>query len=372
MKLYVGNLSYSVNDSVLKELFGAYGNVESARVISDRDSGQSKGFGFVEMSDADAQQAMSALNGKDQDGRALKVNEAKPQESPRAAAAASVAAAAAATDRSLDLTFRRRSGNAPAPFLSGGVSGRIALGARDAVPARPLRLVQRLVGAPEAGRESLLADRGNARRRSRWWPSTGVPSRPSTADSANENLQISARFRAPSTLAPDMTTTNSSPPTRHTRSEERTWPRSTSASRMQDAVAHGVAVDVVDGLEQVDVDDGDDDGLAGPPGPRDVALHRLLEVAAVVEARQRIAHGLLAELDVQALDLLDLCAASSAWMRRCSVTSCLIAMKWVIAPVSSRTGAIVCSSWYSVPSLRLFTIVPDHDSPRVTVFQRLA
>jgi RNA recognition motif-containing protein len=80
MKLYVGNLSYSVNDSVLKELFGAYGNVESARVISDRDSGQSKGFGFVEMSDADAQKAMSALNGKDQDGRALKVNEAKPQE----------------------------------------------------------------------------------------------------------------------------------------------------------------------------------------------------------------------------------------------------------------------------------------------------
>ena len=81
MKLYVGNLSYSVNDSTLKELFGAYGNVESARVISDRDTGQSKGFGFVEMSDADAQKAMSALNGKDQDGRALKVNEAKPQES---------------------------------------------------------------------------------------------------------------------------------------------------------------------------------------------------------------------------------------------------------------------------------------------------
>jgi RNA recognition motif-containing protein len=81
MKLYVGNLSYSVNDSTLKELFGAYGNVESARVISDRDSGQSKGFGFVEMADADAQKAMGALNGRDQDGRALKVNEAKPQES---------------------------------------------------------------------------------------------------------------------------------------------------------------------------------------------------------------------------------------------------------------------------------------------------
>ena len=80
MKLYVGNLSYSVNDSVLKELFSPFGNVETARVISDRDSGQSKGFGFVEMSDGDAQKAMSALNGKDQDGRALKVNEAKPQE----------------------------------------------------------------------------------------------------------------------------------------------------------------------------------------------------------------------------------------------------------------------------------------------------
>ncbi len=80
MKLYVGNLSYSVNDSVLKELFQPFGNIESARVISDRDSGQSKGFGFVEMSDADAQKAMSALNGKEQDGRALKVNEAKPQE----------------------------------------------------------------------------------------------------------------------------------------------------------------------------------------------------------------------------------------------------------------------------------------------------
>jgi RNA recognition motif-containing protein len=80
MKLYVGNLAYSVNDSTLKELFSAFGNVESARVISDRDSGQSKGFGFVEMADADAQKAMGALNGKEQDGRALKVNEAKPQE----------------------------------------------------------------------------------------------------------------------------------------------------------------------------------------------------------------------------------------------------------------------------------------------------
>ena len=80
MKLYVGNLSYSVNDSSLRSLFEPYGAVDSARVISDRDSGTSKGFGFVEMSNADAQKAMSALNGRDHDGRALKVNEAKPQE----------------------------------------------------------------------------------------------------------------------------------------------------------------------------------------------------------------------------------------------------------------------------------------------------
>jgi cold-inducible RNA-binding protein len=80
MKLYVGNLAYSQNDSTLRALFEAYGNVESARVIQDRDSGTSKGFGFVEMTDSDAQKAMGALNGREQDGRALKVNEAKPQE----------------------------------------------------------------------------------------------------------------------------------------------------------------------------------------------------------------------------------------------------------------------------------------------------
>ena len=80
MKLYVGNLSYSVSDSTLRALFEPFGNIESARVISDRDTGSSKGFGFVEMADADAQKAMGALNGRDNDGRALKVNEAKPQE----------------------------------------------------------------------------------------------------------------------------------------------------------------------------------------------------------------------------------------------------------------------------------------------------
>ena len=77
MKLYVGNLSYSVNDSTLRSLFEPYGNIESARVISDRDSGSSKGFGFVEMSDGDAQKAMGALNGREVDGRAIRVNEAE-------------------------------------------------------------------------------------------------------------------------------------------------------------------------------------------------------------------------------------------------------------------------------------------------------
>ena len=80
MKLYVGNLAYSVNDSTLRALFEPFGSVESARVISDRDSGTSKGFGFVEMSNSEAQQAMSALNGREHDGRALRVNEARPME----------------------------------------------------------------------------------------------------------------------------------------------------------------------------------------------------------------------------------------------------------------------------------------------------
>jgi cold-inducible RNA-binding protein len=80
MKLYVGNLAYSVNDTTLRSLFEPFGNVESARVISDRDTGSSKGFGFVEMADADAQKAMGSLNGREVDGRALRVNEARPQE----------------------------------------------------------------------------------------------------------------------------------------------------------------------------------------------------------------------------------------------------------------------------------------------------
>lgn len=78
-KLYVGNLSYSVTDEDLTNLFSQCGTVESAKVIQDRDSGRSKGFGFVEMStDQEASDAINKLNGKDHEGRSLKVNEAQP------------------------------------------------------------------------------------------------------------------------------------------------------------------------------------------------------------------------------------------------------------------------------------------------------
>jgi cold-inducible RNA-binding protein len=79
-KLYVGNLTYEVTDSDLSKLFGAHGTVESAQVIMDRDTGRSKGFGFVEMkADQEAQAAIDALNGKEVNGRALTVNEARPK-----------------------------------------------------------------------------------------------------------------------------------------------------------------------------------------------------------------------------------------------------------------------------------------------------
>ena len=79
-KLYVGNLSYSVTDSDLLKMFEPHGTVESAQVIMDRDTGRSKGFGFVEMkSDQEAQAAIAALNGQDSGGRALTVNEARPK-----------------------------------------------------------------------------------------------------------------------------------------------------------------------------------------------------------------------------------------------------------------------------------------------------
>ena len=80
-KLYVGNLSYSTTSSDLEQLFSQYGTVQSAEVLSDRDTGRSKGFGFVQMgSDEEAQAAIDALNGQQHDGRNLTVNEAKPRE----------------------------------------------------------------------------------------------------------------------------------------------------------------------------------------------------------------------------------------------------------------------------------------------------
>jgi RNA recognition motif-containing protein len=80
-KIYVGGLPYATTDAQLQEIFSAHGTVESARVITDKFTGRSRGFGFVEMtSSEEAQRAIQALNGTDLDGRNLTVNEARPQE----------------------------------------------------------------------------------------------------------------------------------------------------------------------------------------------------------------------------------------------------------------------------------------------------
>ncbi len=81
MNIYVGNLSYGVSDNDLQQLFAEHGSVSSAKIIQDRETGRSKGFGFVEMSDdGDAQKAIESLNGQSIDGRNLTVNEARPRE----------------------------------------------------------------------------------------------------------------------------------------------------------------------------------------------------------------------------------------------------------------------------------------------------
>ena len=81
MKLYVGNLSFHTSEADLNNLFSAHGTVESCRIITDRDTGRSRGFGFVEMaSKAEAENAIAQLDGKEFDGRNIKVNEAKPRE----------------------------------------------------------------------------------------------------------------------------------------------------------------------------------------------------------------------------------------------------------------------------------------------------
>ena len=85
MKIYVGNLSWNADESDLRDAFSAHGEVTSVQIITDRESGRSRGFAFVEMeNDAEAQEAISAVNNKEIDGRPVKVNEAKPRnESPR-------------------------------------------------------------------------------------------------------------------------------------------------------------------------------------------------------------------------------------------------------------------------------------------------
>ena len=81
MKLYIGGLAYSIDENELEKLFAEYGKVTSAVVIKDRDSGQSKGFGFVEMEDdTEAQNAIKEMNGKEFSGRSVTVNQARPQE----------------------------------------------------------------------------------------------------------------------------------------------------------------------------------------------------------------------------------------------------------------------------------------------------
>ena len=80
MKIFVGNLSFEATDEMLAQEFSAFGEVVSASVVTDRVSGRSRGFGFVEMSDADAETAIAEMNGKEMMGRALTVNESKPRE----------------------------------------------------------------------------------------------------------------------------------------------------------------------------------------------------------------------------------------------------------------------------------------------------
>jgi RNA recognition motif-containing protein len=79
-KLYVGNLPFTATEADVRDLFTPHGTVDKVALINDRDTGRPRGFGFVEMSNADASRAMQALNGKDFDGRALKVNEAQDRE----------------------------------------------------------------------------------------------------------------------------------------------------------------------------------------------------------------------------------------------------------------------------------------------------
>jgi RNA recognition motif-containing protein len=81
MNIYVGNLSYGMSEDELRDAFGAFGDVSSAKILVDRETGRSRGFGFVEMpNQSEAETAIAQLNGKDVGGRALRINEARPRE----------------------------------------------------------------------------------------------------------------------------------------------------------------------------------------------------------------------------------------------------------------------------------------------------
>ena len=84
MNIYVGNLSYQMSEDELREAFGAFGEVSSVKILMDRETGRSRGFGFVEMpNQSEAEAAITQLNGKDVGGRALRINEARPREQQR-------------------------------------------------------------------------------------------------------------------------------------------------------------------------------------------------------------------------------------------------------------------------------------------------
>jgi len=84
MNIYVGNLSYGMSEDELRDAFGAFGAVSSVKILMDRETGRSRGFGFVEMpNQSEAEKAIAQLNGKDVEGRALRINEARPREQQR-------------------------------------------------------------------------------------------------------------------------------------------------------------------------------------------------------------------------------------------------------------------------------------------------
>ena len=171
-KLYVGNLSYNVRDDDLQQVFAQYGTVPSAQVIMDRDTGRSKGFGFVEMgTDPEAQAAINGMNGQDLDGRAIVVNEARPREERpggsaaaaaaagggggTAAVAAATAAAVAATAAAAAATAAVVAATAAAAVAATAVAAATAAAAaaaRRRWRRRPRRLLSRVAAVKPTGK----------------------------------------------------------------------------------------------------------------------------------------------------------------------------------------------------------------------------